>query len=336
MKLALKLAMSLEEGTFNLEPQITKASLLERTKLGVARTAFIEFKVSEGKQPKTWGKYDGTLKDFVTFAAEKKVGWVDQVKLTLIDAYLARRVEQKVRGKKIGAVQIYHDMSLLKRFFAWCFDRKMSLENPLANQTYSRPTQRRKERIPTLDEVNAILAALPSRVVTPVAVLAFGGMRSSNCRNLLVSDIDLRAGWIHIRSRDGARTKVGNEWKVPIHPRLAAALRMIVMPKEGYLFTAPPSPKYADGGHWINTKHLNTDFVAVVGELGLPAGRENGFTIHSLRHFFKSFCLSNGVPREYVDSWQGHQGIKTASDLYVHTFDADSQRFIREVPFGTD
>ena len=111
-------------------------------------------------------------------------------------------------------------------------------------------------------------------------------------------------------------------------------MRTIALPTEGYLFTAPPSPKYPDGGHWINTKRLNTDFVAVVKKLGLPAGRENGLTIHSLRHFFKSFCLSHGVPREYVDARQGHQGIRTASDLYVHTFDVDSQRLIRDVPFG--
>lgn len=67
----------------------------------------------------------------------------------------------------------------------------------------------------------------------------------------------------------------------------------------------------------------------------MPAGRESGFTIHSLRHFFKSFCISHGVPREYVDAWQGHASIRSPSDLYVHTFDAESQRLMKQVPFGT-
>ena len=66
----------------------------------------------------------------------------------------------------------------------------------------------------------------------------------------------------------------------------------------------------------------------------MPAGRESGYTIHSLRHFSKSFCVSHGVPREYVDAWQGHVAIKSASDLYVHTFDAESQRLMSLVPFG--
>lgn len=167
-----------------------------------------------------------------------------------------------------------------------------------------------------------------------MAVLAFGGMRSSNCRNLLASDVDLDGGWIHIRMRDGAETKCGNEWQVPIHARLGRILTSLSPARGGYFFTAPPSKKYPSGGHWISTKHLNDDIVRVVKKLGMPAGRENGYTIHSLRHFFKSYCLSHGVPREYVDAWQGHTSIKTASDLYVHTFDVESQRLISLVPFG--
>jgi integrase len=104
--------------------------------------------------------------------------------------------------------------------------------------------------------------------------------------------------------------------------------------KSGYFFTAPPSRKYSSGGRPINTKHLNDDFVRIVKKLGMPAGRDAGYTIHSPRHFFKSFCISHGVPREYVDAWQGHASIKSASDLYVHTFDAESQRLMSLVPSG--
>jgi integrase len=138
---------------------------------------------------------------------------------------------------------------------------------------------------------------------------------------------------LHQFSRS-ARTKVGNDWRVPLHLRLAGILRALPMPKDGFLFTAPPSTKYPDGGHWINTKHLNDDFVKTVIKLGMPAGRDHGFTIHSLRHFFKSFCVTHGVPREYVDDWQGHKSIKSASDLYVHTFEDESRRLMNSVPFG--
>jgi integrase len=67
----------------------------------------------------------------------------------------------------------------------------------------------------------------------------------------------------------------------------------------------------------------------------MPGGRDGGFTIHSRRHFFKTFCITHGVPREYVDAWQGHKSIRTASDHYVHTIDAESLRRMKSVPFGS-
>ncbi len=247
--------------------------------------------------------------------------------LSLIDAYQEYRSRQKVRGEKIGPTQKYHDISLLKRFLLWCADRKMTLDNPLANQKFSKPTPKRRGSSPTMEQVNTILPALPPRIHAPVAVLAFGGMRSANCRQLLIEDVDLDEGWIHVRSREGAESKVGNEWKVPIHPRLADVLRAAPWPKSGYLFTAPPSRKYPKGGHWISTKHLNEDFVKVLKKLAIPSGRKTGFTIHSLRRFFKSFCISHGVPREYVDAWQ----VTRASDPHRISMSTRSTRTVSDL-----
>src|SRR5690606_9558575 len=168
------------------------------------------------------------------------------------------------------------------------------------------------------------------------AALAFTGMRRSNCRHLRVEDVDLNGGWIYVRSREGAETKRGTEWKTPIHPRLAAILHSLPMPQEGYVFTSPPSRKHPLGGRWIDARRLNDEFVETLKKLELPAGRGDGFTLHSLRHFFKSFCISNGVPREYVDAWQGHMGIRSAADLYAHTLDSKSLYWMSRVRFGGD
>jgi integrase len=83
----------------------------------------------------------------------------------------------------------------------------------------------------------------------------------------------------------------------------------------------------------LNTNLLNEKFVQELKQLRLPAGRDAGFTIHSWRHCFESFCICHGAPREYVDAWQGHAGISRASDLYVHVFDEESQRLMNRVTF---
>jgi hypothetical protein len=124
---ALKLAIEIQEGTLDA-PQDERlgrtatdnADTFKRTSLIQARTKYVEFKKAAGNQKKSWGKDDGTLKGFVAFAATKKVTRVDQVTLSLVDDYSKFRSEQKVRGKKIGPTQKWHDNSLLKRFLQWC------------------------------------------------------------------------------------------------------------------------------------------------------------------------------------------------------------------------
>lgn len=331
---ALELEARIQTGTFEQGRQVGRTRSLRNATLAYALEVFVDGKLTNGVRPKTISKYAGTLRGFAAFAARGGVIRVGRATLPLVDAYRAWRRTVVVRGRLVGPAQMYHDAALLKQFFKWCADRGMTASNPLANQRFHKPTPRRCQRVLTLDQINAVLATLPERSRGPVAVLAFAGMRSSDCRNLMVDDVDLDAGWVYVRSRDGAPTKCGNEWKTPIHPRLEAVLRTLSLPAGGYLFNASPSPRHPLADLPINTKLLNEGFIKALKELGLPAGRDAGFTIHSLRHFFKSFCICHGAPREYVDAWQGHAGVSRASDLYVHTLDAESRRLMNRVPFG--
>ena len=93
---------------------------------------------------------------------------------------------------------------------------------------------------------------------------------------------------------------------------------------------------YPDGGHWINPKRLNEDFLKILEGMNIPAGRKNGgFTAHSLRHFFKTHCINCGVPKPVVDTWQGHKIDMSVGAQYYKLADADSQRFMEKVSFDT-
>ncbi len=113
-----------------------------------------------GLRAKTIQKYHGTLTAFCEFAADKGATRLDQVSLVLIDAYQASRSFAEVRGKKVGATQKYHDLSLLKRLFAWCVERDLVAANPLEGKRITRPTPRRRLVIPSIADVNRILEAL--------------------------------------------------------------------------------------------------------------------------------------------------------------------------------
>ena len=69
--------------------------------------------------------------------------------------------------------------------------------------------------------------------------------------------------------------------------------------------------------------------------VGLPVGlKENGYTIHSLRHFFETFAVNSRIPQPVVDTWMGHQGVRSMGKVYYELADAESQRFMGEVPFS--
>lgn len=81
-------------------------------------------------------------------------------------------------------------------------------------------------------------------------------------------------------------------------------------------------------------KRLNERFVRAAAELGLPVGREGGYTLHSLRHSFETIAVNNGIPQRAIDTWLGHRSDRSMGSIYYGLRDEDSQAFMRRVPFG--
>lgn len=330
---AMKVAVQLIDGTYEIhssQRSLVVEPTIEGISLSVAINDFIDFHKTEGTRPKTHIRYRGILTTFREFVEGLEINLVSQVKLSTIDSYRC------FRSESIATKTMHHEGSLLKSFLAWCYERKHIATNPLENRKFTPPRPNTKSVL-SLDQVNAILAeATPIRFPV-LATLAFTGMRSGECRNLKIEDVDLENSWIHIRSREGYETKTGQEWKTPIHPRLKEILKSHNARSNGWFFTALPSNRYPDGSHHISTKRLNEDLLRILKRLDIPAGRKSGgFTIHSLRHFFKTFCIINRVPKPVVDEWQGHARSKDPSDQYFHLTDVDSQRLMTEVPFGSN
>ena len=68
--------------------------------------------------------------------------------------------------------------------------------------------------------------------------------------------------------------------------------------------------------------------------LGIPTGRKNnGLTLHSLRHYFETQCVDAGVPQFVVDAWMGHAGHALMGRAYYGLNGAKSQAFMRQVKF---
>jgi integrase len=79
--------------------------------------------------------------------------------------------------------------------------------------------------------VNRILAVLEDSDQTPIAGLAFTGMRAGELQRLQPDDLELDVSSIHFRSRQGRETKTRLSRKVSIHAQLRPLLG--ALPKDG-------------------------------------------------------------------------------------------------------
>jgi integrase len=321
---AVNLEQKLETGNYANEVAVHKQN--PSMTISHAVSMFINFGMTEGLRPKSIVKQRGILQRFTEFSKSQGSVLLTQVDLLLLDTY------RSMRKPQLSDKSMCHEGQLLKQFLGWCCERQLIRHNPLEHSKFSPPKYAPRGG-PSLQQINAILAAASPHRRPILATLAMTGLRSGEVAHLRVEDVDLGKGWIHVVSRRGFETKTGDSWKVPIHPRLRATLEEARPHGPGWFFRALPSKKYPNGDHTLSTKHLNEDLLRILKRLGMPAGREGGFTIHSLRHSFKAICVNARVPREVVDVWQNHAPDRSASHAYYKLSDEESQRFMVTVPF---
>jgi integrase len=313
---ATEVAGQLEVGDFRAAPN--------RVSIRQAIGDYIEFLVTNNRAHRTLTRYRGELNTFADFAAERNVRNLAQVSMSLLDSYRA------YRAKDHEPATLYHESVVIKQLCKWSRKRGLILSNPIVDYELDKPRPKEK-KAPSLEQVNLILEQCTPRRRAEIEMLAFSGMRSGEAQGLKRASVNLRDGWIDILDQVDGPTKTASSVRsVPIHPRLLKLL--MALPKHEYelFFVAEPSGRYPDGGQAINTKRLNEYFKAAAARADIE-----GFTCHSLRHFFKTFCINAGVPREMVDRWQGHTD-GSVSGRYYHVHDATSKQLMDSVPFGTN
>jgi integrase len=316
---AVKIDDELNSGTLrHVDSEVTIAA---------AKEQYLAYLTVEGRAKKTVGRYTGELTNLAEFCEANRIKSLAQVTPALFDRFRA------MRKQSIGPKTMFHEGIVCKQFLKWCVSRHLIVDNPLKDYKIKEPPPRRRPA-PAVAEVLQLFGESSPRQRELLAVLAYTGMRSGELQRLRREDVDLKQGWIHVESREGAETKTRHSRKVPIHPELRALLEKRSQSPGPWFFTSAASDKYPDGSHWISTKRLNEDFTAAAVRVGLPSGLDgNGYTIHSLRHFFENLCVHAGIPQRVIDTWLGHRADRSMAAVYYHLSDADSQRFMSQVSF---
>lgn len=168
---------------------------------------------------------------------------------------------------------------------------------------------------PSIDYVTALLAEAEGWVKVAVALAAFAGMRQGEVRGLRVGDVRFDESRIVVRrafSADqlmGPKGRLGQERErvVPMIPELAEVLRQAVKDKLPTAFVVTNGR-----GQVPRRQHVLTAIKRAQRRAGLPPRSH-----HSLRHFFGSGLLRNGVSVEQVRVLLGHANLSTTA-RYLH------------------
>jgi integrase len=317
---ALRLELDLVAGTYQSPPPAVSVRQ--------AVDDYLTFLKTEHRDPKTLVKYKGILGNLVDFLAAQGVTRLARLTPTLFDRFRAlRKADHHPKS-------MYTEGVVVKQFLKWAKSRKLVAENALADFKLVKPACEPRGG-PDLKQVEALLKTLAPKLRTPVAVLAFTGLRAGELQRLRPDDLDLASNWVFVRSRPGAEPKTRLSRKVPLAARMRGPLEILSKRRRPWLFTAPASGRYPAGDGPLNVKRLNEAFLSAAAQLGLPAGRaRGGYTLHSLRHFFETFTINAGIPQRAVDTWLGHRADRSMASVYYKLSDEESQKFMKRVPFG--
>jgi integrase len=187
--------------------------------------------------------------------------------------------------------------------------------------------------IPSPQEIQAIIAKLDGRWRPLILTAIFTGLRASELRGLRWQDIDLKKGVLHVRQRADKFNTIGNpksaagERTVPLSPILANTLRewKLACPK-GELGLVFPNGAGGIENH-SNIVQRGLEPVQIAAGVVAKGGRAKYTGLHSLRHFYASWCINRredgglGLPIKLVQHRLGHASITMTSDRYGHLFE---------------
>jgi len=186
--------------------------------------------------------------------------------------------------------------------------------------------------IPTPAEISAIVAHLTDRRRPLLLTAIFTGLRSSELRGLRWADIDLKRAVLHVRQRADRYHQMGRpksaagERTIPLPPLLVNTLRE-------WKLACPKSERdlaFSNGrgnpDDWKEIVHDSYRPAQVAAGVVNAQGRAKYGGLHTLRHFYASWCINRKqdggleLPLKLVQARLGHASIQMTADRYGHLF----------------
>jgi integrase len=157
----------------------------------------------------------------------------------------------------------------------------------------------------------------------------FTGLRASELRGLRWIDVDLKNGELHVRQRAdrynaiGAPKSESGERTVPLPPIVANALKELKLASGAEIVFVSSRGHIRNHSNIVKYALLPAQIAAGITK---PDGTAKYTGLHSLRHFYASWCINRqadgglGLTPKLVQERLGHSTIGMTLDVYGHLF----------------
>jgi integrase len=186
--------------------------------------------------------------------------------------------------------------------------------------------------IPAPAEIRAVITKLEGRWRPMLLTAIFTGLRASELRGLSWDDVDLQRAELHVRQRADHYGKLGSP-KSSAGQRTIPLLPIVVNALREWKLACPPS-SHNLAFHGRGSDPISLTYIVrrgwqpaqIAAGVVNAQGRAKYPGLHSLRHFYASWCINRRLdgglelPLKVVQSRLGHATIQMTADRYGHLF----------------
>jgi integrase len=285
-----------------------------------------------------------TIESYWQHLRDHIIPYIGAIKLSQLNVPTVREFMDRLRADKRSPAMVKRVIGDLGSILADAQERGMVAQNAVRSLSKRkkkgrRESERRQKRrlkvgvdIPSPAEIRALVGQLSGRWRPLLLTAIFTGLRASELRGLRWEDVDLKKPELHVHQRADKRKTIGKpktasgQRTIPLPPIVVNTLRewKVACPKSELDLVFPTGAGQIEYHSNIVARGLGP---ALVGAGVVTKGGKAKYTgLHSLRHFYASWCINRqedgglGLPLKVVQNRLGHSTIQMTADTYGHLF----------------
>lgn len=258
---------------------------------------FILYLQEQDKSSNTVKSYKKHVEDYILwFTTSFNAAFKKLYRENIIDykSYLINI--RKLNAKSINAI-----LAAILKFNEFLIEKKFQDEQVIFKKDYLKvQTEYASPAIVSKVDIESfrqkILESGSKRNYALITLLAYSGMRISEATNLKISDVNLMAKEILVRYGKGKKQRL-----VIVNDKIVNAIKEYLKVRQMH--------KYKDSEYLFVSRESEKVDNTVINRLFNKYSEK--ITPHTLRHFFCSYALENGLSVHEVANQAGHSNIHT-------------------------